>query len=293
MTTAIPIHVQQIERGALRSWLGQLDAWLLPGCSYGVLHTWPQLYRSDGDGVSFGAFVGQELVSHCALRFAALRVPGAVRRVALLGSVATAPEWRGRGLASELLQSALAAAQEHAEHVLLWAGRPELYARHGFQAGRPELALLVARRPRPDLAGARLASVADHAALHRLHEAKPMGVTRSPAAMSALLTTPGMTTLVREREGALVAYACCGKGADLAGHWHEFGGSDIEVASLLTAALHLAEQREAMVLVPPYRPALRDLLGPAVVEACTVDGPMVRSFGAPLGECWVDGLDSV
>ena len=57
-----------------------------------------------------------------------------------------------------------------------------------------------------------------------------------------------MTTLVLERDDAIVAYACCGKGADLAGHWHELGGSDRYVAELLRAALHFTDQIEAVLL---------------------------------------------
>lgn len=293
MSAVATASVRRLEPAELRRWLGQLDTWLLPGCRYGAQHTWPQLYRRDGDGVSFGGFVADELVSHCAFRWAQLRTADGLQRVALLGSVATAPDWRGRGFASQVLTTALAAARSRADHVLLWAERPELYQRHGWRPGGMESALLLARRPRPDLDGVRVAQVTDHAALHRLHAAKPLGVLRSPGAMSALLSTPGMVTVVREREGAVVAYACCGKGADLGGHWHEVGGDDVEVAALLAAALHVAEQREAVLLLPPYRPALPALLGASVVDAFTVDGPMVVSFGAPLGPCWVDGLDSV
>jgi GNAT superfamily N-acetyltransferase len=293
MSAVATAEVRRLARGEVRRWLGQLDAWLLPGCSYGAQHTWPQLYRSDGDGVSFGGFVADELVSHCAFRWTQLRVADGLRRVALLGSVATAPEWRGQGLAGRVLATALAAVRSHADHVLLWAERPDLYMAHGFHPGGVDTALLLARRPRPDLGGVRLAQVGDHATLHRLHTAKPWGVVRSPGAMSALLSTPGMVTVVRERAGAVVAYACCGKGADLGGHWHEVGGDDAELAALLPAALHVAEQREAVLLLPPYRPALPALLGASVVDAITVDGPMVASFGPPLGPCWVDGLDSV
>ena len=102
-----------------------------------------------------------------------------------------------------------------------------------------------------------------------------------------------MTTVVRERSGVVLAYACCGKGADLQGHWHEVGGSDAEVAALLPAAMHLAEQIEAVLLLPPYRAALTERLGRAVVGSFAVPGPMVRSFRADLPACWVDGLDSV
>ena len=285
--------VQQIDRAAMQRWLPQLDAWLLDGHFYGAQHTWPQLYRSDGEGLFFVRLDGDDLVSHCACRIVTLHTANGPVRACLLGSVATDPDQRGRGHASEVLAAALAATGPFADLTLLWAERPELYARHGFVAGAPETCLVLARRPRPDLTGVRLAEPRDHATLHALHERKPWRVERSPFTMSGLLTTPGMSTVVLEEKGHVIAYACCGKGADLQGHWHELGGSDAALARLLPAALHTADQIEAFLLLPPYRAELRERLGAAVTAEVLVSGPMQRTAdGAPM-LLWVDGLDSV
>jgi hypothetical protein len=111
--------------------------------------------------------------------------------------------------------------------------------------------------------------------------------------MSGLLTTPGLTTLVLERGTEIAAYACCGKGADLADHWHEVGGADEDVAALLRDALHVAGQIEAILLLPPYRAGLTRALGRSAVERFEVTGPMSLSPRGPLPACWIDGLDSV
>lgn len=285
--------VVALDRAGIQPWLPQLGEWLLPGHFYGVQHTWPQLYRSDGDGRFYGVFAEDRLVSHCACRFVTVLGAGGPFRAALLGSVATAPTHRGQGLAGAVLAAALADCDANAAHVLLWAERPELYARHGFAAGAEEACLVLARRPHPDLAGVRLAEVRDHAALHALHEQKPLRVERSPRIMSGLLTTPGLQTVVRERHGAVVAYACCGKGADLQGHWHELGGPDEELATLLPAAMHVLGQVEAVLLLPPYRPGLAAQFGRSVVAEGRLPGPMVRSVGSAPPACWIDGLDSV
>lgn len=293
MTASTLSAVIELDRTGIQPWLPALDEWLLPGSSYSVHHTWPQLYRSDGGGNFFAIFDGDRLVSHCATRRMTLIGAGGPQSVTLLGSVATDPAWRGHGLATQVLGHAIEGAVPDSDHVLLWAERPELYARHGFTAGRREKCLLLARLPCPDLTGVRLAHVRDHEAIHRLHCGKRWRIDRAPGETSGLLTTPGLTTLVRERDGDIVAYACCGKGADLADHWHEVGGNDGEVAELLKAALHLAEQIEAILLLPPYRPGLLDALGRSVVEDFEVAGPMAYSPRAPLPECWIDGLDSV
>ena len=111
--------------------------------------------------------------------------------------------------------------------------------------------------------------------------------------MSTLLTTPGMTTVVLERHGEVVAYACTGKGADLAGHWHELGGRDADLAELLPAAMHCTNQIEAALLVPPYRQELCDRLAGQILDELWVPGPMVRPAPDPSIGCWIDGLDSV
>lgn len=292
MSVATP-PVHEVDRAAVQRWLPLLDDWLLRGSFFGVQHTWPQLYRSDGRGRFFAITDGDRLLSHCASRVVRVHAGGTAFRACLIGSVATDPAHRGAGLASAVLGAALHANAADAPFALLWAERAGLYARAGFRSGRDETCLALARRPRPELAGVRTLEVADHAAVHALHERKPFRVERSPAAMSALLTTPGMTALALERGGEVVAYACCGKGADLQGHWHELGGSDEDLARLLPAALHVAGQTNAMLLLPPWRARLRELLAPWTVDAVTVPGPMWWSTGAELPPCWIDGLDSV
>lgn len=286
--------VQEVGRAAIERWLPCLDAWLLPDSFYGVRHTWPLLYRGDGHGRFFVLTEGDHLLAHCATRVVTVHGQGGPREVCLLGSVATEPTRRGRGLASCVLAAAVRAHAATTAATLLWAERPELYARAGFVAGPDETCLQLARRPHSPSAGVRIATVADHAQLHALHERKPRRVARSQKTMATLLTTPGMTTVVRERAGEVVAYACTGKGADLQGYWHELGGDDDELAVLLPAALHAAQQTTALLLLPPYRPRLRDLLAPHVVDTVRVSGPMVRTNSPEaLGSCWIDGLDSV
>jgi GNAT superfamily N-acetyltransferase len=282
-----------LDRAAIQRWLPVLDEWLLPDSLWRVHHTWPQLYRSDGRGRFFAIRDGERLLSHCATRTVTVHAGPSVFRACLIGSVVTDPALRGTGLASAVLAAALQANATDAPFAILWAERAQLYARAGFRAGRGETLLELARRPRPELAVVRALTVDDHAAVHALHEAKPFRVERSPGAMSALLTTPGMTVLALERGGAVVAYACCGKGADLQGHWHELGGSDEDLARLLPAALHVAGQTRAMLLLPPWRTRLRELLAPWTVDALTVPGPMWWSTGGEPPPFWIDGLDSV
>jgi len=287
------VAAHEVDRATVQRWLPNLDAWLLPDALYGVMHTWPQLYRGDGDGRFFVVTAGDRLLSHCATRVVTAHGSSGPFALCLLGSVVTDPEHRGQGLARQVLAAALHANAPRAAHTVLWASGHGLYESLGFRAGATETCLVLARRPQGRSAAVRPAEHRDHRALHALHGQKPSRIERSPRTMSSLLSTPGMTTLVLERDGAVVAYACCGKGADLQGHWHELGGSDDDLAVLLPAALHATGQTEAVLLLPPAREGLRERLAHYVIEQGTVPGPMWRSPGEPLPTCWIDGLDSV
>jgi GNAT superfamily N-acetyltransferase len=290
-----PPRICRLQRKQVQPWLQQLTDWLLPEAAYAIEHTWPQLYRSDGNGAFLGMFVDDRLVSHLAWRGVTLHGERSPHRAALLGSVATAPELRGRGYASQLLQQAIADCRDQGiDTILLWAEQPELYARAGFRAGEAETCLLLARRPHADVRGIRVATVADHGQLHALHEQKPLRVERPAREMSALLTTPGLTTTVLCPGERILAYACCGKGADLQGWWHECGGSDTDVARLLAGSMHLLGQTEAPLIVPPYRQGLADGLGASAQDEFTVAGPMQLQLSASAAQrTFVDGLDSV
>lgn len=73
------------------------------------------------------------IIGHMALTFRAVRLGGRLTSIVGLCDVATAPELRGKGLASTLLQAAIVQArQSTAEHFLLF-GVARLYGAAGFE----------------------------------------------------------------------------------------------------------------------------------------------------------------
>ena len=63
-----------------------------------------------------------------------LRGAGAVLRLTLLGPVATAADWRGQGIASRMMNAALAAADALQAPPLVLIGDEPFYGRFGFSA---------------------------------------------------------------------------------------------------------------------------------------------------------------
>ena len=187
-----------------------------------------------------------------------------VVRGGLIGSIATEEGWRNRGLGTRLLSDAEAAlAAEGCAFVLLWARKAGFYLERGYAPIGIEQDFVVERalaQALPEVAGARDATADDAAAIHALYERHPVRLGRSARETAALLTCPGMTTLVVERDGAAVAYACLGRGADFPGVLHEWGGGAQDVLGLVRAHFERrfgAEEGRLFVMAPPAAEELR------------------------------------
>lgn len=197
------------------------------------------------------------VVAACGILPRRLITPAATIPVGLVGSVATAPQHRGRGYGKEVLARAEAElASGGAVCSMLWADDAGWYRDQGWIPVGSECVFVLARGlelllPEPDRA--RPATGADHGAIHRLYCTQPTRVDRSPSETSALLAGPGIKTLVAERDGGLVAYAVLGRGEDLRNVVHEWAGPIEEVLPLLRAHLEASAQGSEgiYIMVPP------------------------------------------
>jgi GNAT superfamily N-acetyltransferase len=189
---------------------------------------------------------GGDVNAACALLVREFRLGARTVRGGLIGSVATDPAWRGRGLGTRLLGEAEDKLRARGcTFALLWAEDPRFYLARGYVPFGVESDTLLASElaPRlPEPSGVRLFRAGDEPGLHRLYQRHPARVERSAEEMRALLAVPGMLTLVRERAAGPgrpqpVAYACLGRGRDLTDAVHEWGGEPEDVLALLRAHL--------------------------------------------------------
>lgn len=203
--------------------------------------------------LAFGAGETIEIVEEGEVRAACVVlvrefVLGARRvRAGMIGSVATEPAWRKRGLATRLLQRAEETlAARGCAFALLWADAPDFYLKRGYApCGVENDYLLVSELALacPASSGVRELQPGDEAFVQHLYEQHPVRVERTLAETRALLAVPGMRTLVRERASSpahppqVVAYACLGRGHDLADTIHEWGGSSEDVLAVLRGHL--------------------------------------------------------
>lgn len=182
---------------------------------------------------------GGRVVSACATLVRDLTVRGERLRVGLIGSVVTDPAHRRRGLGTKLLARAESSlAEQGCVLGLLWADEPAYYLRRGWREAGCEVDFVVdpADRARlPEAVGATLRGAApdDHGALHRLYGMHGARADRTPGEMRALLSARGVDTLVLQRGRDIAAYACLGRGRDLARCVHEWGGAADDVLALV------------------------------------------------------------
>ena len=229
--------VADAEHGALLDWLG---AGLRPDHPAALVAEYPLVLAHGADHVvarSGGRFLAHALGRRLVARAGDRRVP-----VGVIGLVYTDPAERGRGLARACTAAAAERlAREGALVIALWTDLDALYAPLGFRrAGRERWhplepgACAAAREGRPPVeVGAPRDD--DWPALEAFQAAHPARIERPAGALARLAAIPGCTTHVARRAGRPIAFACAGRGADLRGVVHEWGGDPDGVLACLEA----------------------------------------------------------
>ena len=217
----------------------------------------PLIFREGFGGRVIAVGQGQDVRSACAILKREFVTPQGPVQVGLIGSVSTDPGWQGKGLATRVLIEAEAALERLGCHLaLLWANEPRFYYARGYRPLGCELDFVLPATSAPQLPapqGVRPLADSDSDAVHRLYLQHPSRVAREPAETHALLACPGMTTLVLERDGQVVAYACLGRGYDLKDAIHEWAGGTDDVLALVRAHLEArrAQGADGLVFMAP------------------------------------------
>ena len=195
-----------------------------------------------------------EVDSACTLILRYFVMDDARVRGGLIGSVTTRPEKRGAGLGTRLLDLAERELREQGcIFALLWADDPSFYCKRGYAPMGGEVDFLLTPGTSallPASAGVRALREGDAAEIQRVYAQHVVRLERSVEETRALLGCPGMRTLVLERDGEVVAYACLGRGRDLQGAIHEWGGATRDVLALIRAHAEEVGGEGLIVMAP-------------------------------------------
>lgn len=273
---------------AIEDWSGFTGPEFLAG-------SYPQLFSHEAEADLYCAWENGKPLGHAAFRRTTLMTGAGEQNAGFLGTVITAPHARRRGIASQIVRAITHRAEElRLDALYLWSDRWTFYERLGFEPAGHQLEIVVRTRPGILAPGLRPARAGDLLGILELHRKKPLRVERSLHDLALMLATSDMMTMVLERHGAVAAYGCFGKGLDFRGWWHEFGGSDEDVATLVLGTMEVLSQETARVLVPPYRSGMVAKMDACIVERHQGIGALKKSL-TPVGraEFFVDGLDSI
>lgn len=179
-----------------------------------------------------GAFQKGLLCSHAGVRFTRIKTSSGLVPIALIGAVATAAGFRGKGLSTSLLREALSRIDAHGiDWTLLWGSEHEFYAKLGFSPQGIQARALIAdlsispkelksETPKSGIMGAIFLDLLN----------KHSGVGLTPTDRSWVFAQETVKWLYLENPFGYIAY---GRGMDLKNIVHEWGGDPDSVRKLL------------------------------------------------------------
>lgn len=197
----------------------------------------------------------EKVLSHAVIRPMILKTPAGLFKVAGLGSVVTSSEHRNQGLSSKIIDSCLDAARSHGcDFAILWTNLYDFYRKMGFELAGTELSVLFDRNVKIEATNLKMMESNKIApdAIHRLYSQHTVTSLRTVEETRKYLQIPNMRVYTAwDQNGILKAYAIEGKGADLDGYIHEWGGG---VSSLMALFSHIrkSQNRPITIIVPRH-----------------------------------------
>ncbi len=195
----------------------------------------------------------EKVVSHAVLKPLIVRTPLTVLKVGAIGSVVTGTDHRNQGLSRKILDNCLQEARKQdCDIAMLWTNLYEFYQKMDFELAGTEMSFVFENEfevPAHNLRFVQGPQVSAEAIL-RLYNQHTVTSVRTAEDIRKFLAIPKTTVYTAwDKSNQLVAYAVEGKGADLTGYIHEWGGS---VSALLGLFSHIRKVRNSpFTLIAP------------------------------------------
>jgi N-acetylglutamate synthase-like GNAT family acetyltransferase len=235
--------------------IGFLNKYLRTGMDWSIEAEYPQVFSKNNlENLRIIEDQGRVL-AHAATKYLILKTHIGLLKVAAIGSVLTDPSFRNQGLSHEILESSLAAANANgADFAILWTDLYEFYRKMGFELAGREISLVIEENPDVAAGPLRLmkSNMISPEAILRLYQQHPCGSIRNVEEIRKNLQIPNSRVYSAwGSDNQLLAYAVEGKGADLKGYVHEWGGG---VSALLPLLSHIRKDvgQPITVIMPSY-----------------------------------------
>lgn len=197
----------------------------------------------------------EKILSHAVLKPLIVRTPLAVLKIGAIGSVVTDSNHRNQGLSRKIIDECLQEAKrQECDLAMLWTNLYEFYQKMDFELAGSEMSFVFEKEfqvPAHQLRFLQTQQVSAEAIL-RLYSQHTVTSVRTAEEIRKFLQIPQTVVYTAwDQSNQLVAYAIEGKGADLTGYIHEWGGS---VPHLLALFSHIRKERKApfTVIAPSH-----------------------------------------
>ena len=237
-----------------------LDSNLRPKENWSITSEYPVAFAEGNRGNIRIITEQDQVLAHAVTRPMIVKAPAGLFKVAGLGSVVTSTDHRNQGLSTKTIESCLEAARAHGcDFAILWTNLYDFYRKMGFELAGTEMSALldrdlVAKDAIGDEIGLKFMEGSRVApeAIHRLYNQHTVISLRTVEETRKCLQIPNSRVYTAwDPQGQLRAYAIEGKGADLNGYIHEWGGG---VSSLMPLLNHIrqAQKRPITVIIPAH-----------------------------------------
>ncbi|KHD89726.1 MAG: acetyltransferase [Bdellovibrio sp. ArHS] len=179
-----------------------------------------------------------QVLSHAVLKPLIIKSPHVIFKVGAIGSVVTDDNHRGQGYSTQVISDCLKSATEQScDIAILWTDLFDFYRRMGFELAGSEISFVI--EDSFDVAPNNLRFSTDSKvspdAIYRLYSSHSVNSVRTIEETRKFLSIPQTKVYTAwESNGQLAAYAIEGKGVDLGGYIHEWGGSVSKLMALFS-----------------------------------------------------------
>lgn len=198
---------------------------------------------------------GDKVLSHAVIRPMILKTPIAIYKVATIGSVVTESSHRNQGLSKAILNDCLHQAQiMGCDFAVLWTNLYDFYRQLNFELAGYEISLIINKDIGVEADGLKFVKGAnvDPQAILRVMNQHTICSVRTADDIRKYFAIPNARVYTAwNQQGGLEAYAVEGKGADLDGYIHEWGGGVSKLVPLLNH-IYRDQKRPINVISPVH-----------------------------------------
>jgi len=208
-------------------------------------------------------FDEREVVSHALIKPLIVKTPLLLLKIAGIGSVVTATSHRQQGLSRQIIDDCLKSAESQGcDIALLWTDIPDFYRKFQFELAGSENHFVIDRElptNRTDLNFITGSNVAPEA-IFNLYQKHRVTTLRSIDEIRRFMKIPNSNIYTAwDKNHRLLAYAVEGKGADLRGHIHEWGGNIPDLFALLNFVRSSTNQNPQLIAPAHSKNLIRQL----------------------------------